>query len=301
MFVSLFSAGAYSSRRSRDLLRALSVVLSMGVLLNFLVGESSDIPGNVALFRVFSLLLNIVFYGAAWLMGDMWRTRLEDRQELARRAAVLEEQKGLLAVRAVAEQRLRIARELHDIVGHHLSVMGVQAGAARRTLGVDRARTEDLLASIESSGRQAVTEMSRLVGLLRDPTEHPTTPQPTLEDLDGLVDTMADAGLQVAVHRVGKPQDLDTATDLSVFRIVQESLTNALRHGSQPRAVVEVTYLVDHLRVRVRNAANGATSVEGRGLVGMVERASLVGGMVTAGTGPDGWFEVVGTFPYGRF
>jgi signal transduction histidine kinase len=304
LFVALFSAGAYGTHPARDLLRAITIVASMGVVLFFLFVDSRDVPGDIVLFRVFSLALNVAFFGAAWVMGDLWRKRAEDEAELARRAGALERQRHLLAEQAVADERLRIARELHDVVGHHVSVMGVQAGAARRLLGVDGDRTRELLASTEASGRDAVAEMGRLVGFLRAPGEDAIAPQPTMDGLDDLVVAMTDAGLSVDVHRVGKPRPLTSATDLSVYRVLQESLTNALRHGARPEARVEITYLTDALSVRIRNPAgaqqgNGNRSEPGRGLMGMKERAALVHGSLEAGRGADGMFEVRGTFPYG--
>ena len=299
LFVALFSAGAYSRHRFRDLARWAAIVVSMGVLSFQLFFGPEQLPGDVALFQVFALLLNVVFFAAAWLMGDLWRRRADDQVELARRAEEVEAQRDLLARRAVADERLRIARELHDVVGHHVSVMGVQAGAARRIVGEDDERTRELLASIEESGREAVAEMGRLVGFLRDPGDHAATPQPTLERLDDLVESMVDAGLAVDVHRVGSPKELDSITELSVYRVIQESLTNALRHGSSPRAVVELSYLVEHLAVRVRNPAADGNGEAGRGLMGMRERVGLVGGSMSAGPGTDGMFEVAASFPYG--
>jgi len=299
LFVALFSAGAYSRHRFRDLARWAAIVVSMGVLSFQLFFGPEQLPGDVALFQVFALLLNVVFFAAAWLMGDLWRRRADDQVELARRAEEVEAQRDLLARRAVADERLRIARELHDVVGHHVSVMGVQAGAARRIVGDDDERTRELLASIEESGREAVAEMGRLVGFLRDPGDDAATPQPTLERLDDLVESMIDAGLDVDVHRVGSPKELDSITELSVYRVIQESLTNALRHGSSPRAVVELSYLVEHLAVRVRNPAAGGNGEGGRGLMGMRERVGLVGGSMSAGHGTDGMFEVAASFPYG--
>ena len=299
LFVALFSAGAHSTHRARDVLRVATVVASMGVVLFFLFVDARDVPGDIVLYRVFSLFLNVAFFAAAWMMGDLWRRRTEDQAELARRAEELESQRHLLAQQAVADERLRIARELHDVVGHHVSVMGVQAGAARRTLGTDDSRTQELLASIEESGRTAVAEMGRLVGFLRAPDENTATPQPTMDHLDQLLQSMTDAGLGVTVHRVGRPRPLDSVTDLSVYRVIQESLTNALRHGSRPEAVVEIAYLADALAVKVRNpAADGNGAHGGRGLVGMRERVGLVGGTIDATRAVDGTFEVKGTFPY---
>lgn len=299
LFLALFGAGAYSHHSYRDLVRALSVVALMGTLIYGLVTNTEGLPGNVVAYQVFSLSLNVAFFALAWLMGDLWRKRAEDQEELARRAGQLEEQRHLLADQAVANERLRIAQELHDVVGHHVSVMGVQAGAARRSVGTDPDQAVGILESIEDSGRRAVAEMGRLVGLLRENNDHRMAPQPTLGDVDELVSEMRAAGLEVRTHRVGRPRPLEPAADLSAFRIVQESLTNALRHGSRAEAIVELGYLVDHLTVRVRNpASDSSVNGAGRGLIGMQERVTLVGGTIEAGRRADGWFHVEATFPF---
>ncbi|MGH8912499.1 MAG: sensor histidine kinase [Acidimicrobiia bacterium] len=299
MFVALFSAGAYSHHRWRNLARGAALAVSFGVLIWGLITHGEGLPGNVVLIQVFQLAINVAFYAAAWLMGDLWRHRVEDQAELARRADTLDDQRHLLATQAVANERLRIAQELHDIVGHHVSVMGVQAGAARRSLPEGADRAAEVLTNIEASGRQAVAEMGRLVGFLRDSDSHPTSPLPTLADLDHLVDQSRAAGLDVVLHRVGMPRSLEPASDLSAFRVVQEALTNALKHGGG-RASVEIAYLVEHLALRVRNPApQVADHVGGRGLMGMEERVALVGGTIRTGRTPDGGFEVAATLPYG--
>lgn len=300
LFLALFSAGAYSRHRRRDLVRGASVAVSMGSLFWFFVTDDPELPGGVVLFQVFSVLLNTAFFTVGWIMGDLWRKRSDDTEELARRAETMERQRHQLAEQAVAAERLRIARELHDVVAHHVSLMGVQAGAARRLLGRDPARLEGILSAIEATGREAVGEMGRLVGFLRDPSEDEAVPapQPTLERLDNLVDQMRDAGLDVALHRIGKKRELDPTVDLSAFRVVQEALTNALKHGTRPEAIVEIGYLVDHLSIRVRNPAHaGPVNGGGRGLVGMRERASVSGGWLHTAT-RGGWFEIQAAFPY---
>jgi signal transduction histidine kinase len=302
LFLALFSAGAYSHHPRRDLTRGAAVAVSMGVLLWSLYTNAEGLPGSVVAYQVFSLLLNVAFFAAGWVMGDLWRRRGEDRAELQRRAEELEAQRHRLAEQAVANERLRIAQELHDVVGHHVSVMGVQAGAARRTLGSDNETVAGLLAGIEDSGRQAVVEMGRLVGLLREPGDQELEPQPRLDRLAELVEQMRSAGLDIRLHRIGAVRPLDATTDLTAYRIVQEALTNALKHASAPRAEVVVSYLADHLELRVRNPAVGGDEPGpgGRGLVGMRERAAFAGGSLEVGRKHDGWFEVRADFPYRR-
>lgn len=301
LFLALFSAGAHSRHPRRDLIRGAAIAISMGVLVWNLFANAGGLPGSVVAYQVFALLLNVAFFGAGWVMGDLWRRRAEDQVELRRRAEELEEQRHQLAEQAVANERLRIAQELHDVVGHHVSVMGVQAGAARRTLGHDSERVAGLLVGIEDSGRQAVAEMGRLVGLLRQPGDQELEPQPRLDRLDELVEQMRSAGLEIRLHRLGAVRPLDETADLSAYRIVQEALTNALKHASALQAEVVVGYLADNLELRIRNPAiDGGEPGSGRGLVGMRERAAFAGGSLEVGRKHDGWFEVRANIPYRR-
>ena len=305
LFIALFAAGAYSRHRMRDWVRGAAIGVPMATVIWGVATSQPDLPDNIALYSVFSVVINSAFFVAGWLMGDLWRKRTEDQAELARRAEMLERQADQLAEQAVASERLRIAQELHDVVAHHVSVMGVQAAAARRSLPPEAQAVAPLLESIEEGGRRAVAEMGRLVGFLRSSEDRSTDPQPTLERVDELVESMRASGLGVELHRVGRPRRLDTAADLAAYRVIQEALTNALKHGSRPEAVVEITYLVDELSIRVRNPldvrsgnGNGRFAGNGRGLVGMRERVSLSGGRIEAGPRGDGYFEVSATLPY---
>lgn len=307
LFIALFAAGAYSRHRMRDVVRGAAIAVSMGTVVWGVFTSQGELPGNVVLFNVFSVLINSAFFVVGWLMGDLWRKRSEDQAELARRAEILERQASQLAEQAVASERLRIAQELHDVVAHHVSLMGVQAAAARRSLPPGADTAASLLESIEEGGRQAVTEMGRLVGFLRSSENESTHPQPTLGRVDDLVESMRASGLDVDLHRIGRPRRLDTAADLAAYRVIQEALTNALKHGSRPEAVVEIAYLVDQLAIRVRNPVsahrqngNGRLAGNGSGLVGMRERVSLSGGELEVGHRHDGWFEVSVALPYGE-
>ena len=159
LFIALFAAGAYSRHRMRDVVRGAAIAVSMGTVVWGVFTSQGELPGNVVLFNVFSVLINSAFFVVGWLMGDLWRKRSEDQAELARRAEILERQASQLAEQAVASERLRIAQELHDVVAHHVSLMGVQAAAARRSLPPGADTAASLLESIEEGGRQAVTEM----------------------------------------------------------------------------------------------------------------------------------------------
>ena len=191
------------------------------------------------------MVANLAIFAMAWLVGDnvqVNRTRVAD---LAERAGRAERERQAEALRAAGEERSRIARELHDIIAHSLSVMIVQAGGARRVLSREPGQAAEALASIESTGRQAMTEMRRLLGVLRDDRhDHQVSfaPQPSLSSLPALVEHCAAAGLRVSIEVTGAERGLPPGVDLSAFRIVQEALTNVLRHAGTATATVRVAY-----------------------------------------------------------
>ncbi|MPZ54592.1 MAG: hypothetical protein GEU79_18015, partial [Acidimicrobiia bacterium] len=201
MFLAVYSSGAYSHHNRRDLTRGLLVV---GVMALLVVGTfvpvlgHSDAPVEA---EAFLILLNTAFFSAAWILGDVTRQKHSAQARLEKQAEVLQSQREELAQSAVASERLRIARELHDVVGHHVSVMGVQAGAARRLIDHDPEKAGEVLSAVEESGRDAVTEMGRLVGLLRSDGDETPGPQPGFADLDAMIERMGDAGLDVTVRR----------------------------------------------------------------------------------------------------
>lgn len=224
--------------------------------------------------------------------------RLEERAERAERER--EEQ----AARAVAEERARIARELHDVVAHQMTVMTLQAEGARRIARDADPRVVDALDTIRGSGHEALSEMRRMVGLLRtDPEDVDLAPQPGVDRLDELVDHMRDAGLSVDIAREGSVRPLAPGVDVNVYRIVQESLTNVLRHGG-PGATASVTlsYQPNSIEVDVVDDGRGSASSlnghsGGHGLVGMRERVALLDGRLKAGPRPGGGFEVHAMIP----
>jgi signal transduction histidine kinase len=212
-----------------------------------------------------------------------------------RRAALAERERDLIAREAVVEERARIARELHDAIAHDVSMMVVQAGAERRTLDGRDGSTREVLQTIEQVGRGALTEMRRLVGMLRGGDGDPLAPQPSLADLPRLASQVSEAGLPVDLRVDGEPRDLPLGIELSAYRIVQEALTNALKHAGDARAVVQVRYRQDQLEIEVAdNGAGGAPAVAGggHGLVGMRERVALYGGRLDAGRRGERGFTV---------
>jgi signal transduction histidine kinase len=204
------------------------------------------------------------------------------------------------AQRAVDDERARIARELHDIVGHAVSVMTVQTGAVRRLLKEDQEREREALIVVEQTGRQALAEMRRLVGVLRNPTEAPAlAPQPSLEHLDSLVAQVREAGLPVELKIVGDPAKLPAGVDLTAYRLVQEALTNSLKHAQANHAEVVVRYGNEEVEVSVIDDGVGGLPAEltGQGLVGMRERVTVYGGELRAGPRRGGGYEMRARLP----
>ena len=212
-----------------------------------------------------------------------------------RRAQLAERERDVAAREAVVEERARIARELHDAIAHNVSMMVVQAGAERRTLEPESGPTREVLATIEQIGRGALTEMRRLVGMLRSDDGDPLSPQPGLGDLPTLVGQVREAGLPIELHVEGEPRELPVGLELSAYRIVQEALTNALKHAGDARATVRVSYAPDSLELEIVDDGAGGpprTAGGGHGLVGMRERVALYGGRFDAGRAPSGGFAI---------
>lgn len=305
LFVAIHAAGAHGRPVARDVVRGLVVVAMMGVLLWSLFHGEPAAGTSVALRRVFTLGLNVFFFGAAWAFGDLSRIRAERERQLASRTRELELERERNAARAVVEERVRIARELHDVLAHHVSVMGVQAGAARHVLHRDPARAAEPLAAIESSARSAVVELQRMLAFLRSDDDErggDRAPQPGLGQLDRLVDDVRRAGLEVDLRVEGDVHALPDTVHLSAYRIVQESLTNVLKHaGPRTRATVWVHRGADRVEVEVvddgRGPRDGDGTGTGSGLVGMRERVGLHGGSLEIGPRPDGGFRVRASLP----
>jgi len=212
-----------------------------------------------------------------------------------RRAQIAERERDLVAREAVVEERARIARELHDVIAHHVSMIVLQAGAERRVLDGANASTREVLETVERTGRSALTEMRRLLGMLRGDANEPLTPQPCLTDVPMLVSQLREAGLPVVLHVEGERRELPVGIELSAYRIVQEALTNALKHAGEASASVNIRYGSDSLELEIADDGPGAStpiSSGGHGLVGMRERVALYGGRLDAGRRPSGGFVV---------
>ena len=235
----------------------------------------------------------VVFF-AVWYAGTRLRLR-------SQRSARLLQEKAEEAQRIVAEERARIARELHDVVAHRVSLMTVQAGAAKTVAAADPEAAIRAMAAVETAGRQALDELRHLLGVLRPAAaEDAMAPQPGLGDLPQLIAQTRAAGLDVTLSRDGVPEGLPARVELSAYRMVQESLTNVLKHaGPGARAVVALTIDHDRLVVEVTDAGIGTTSLPGtgHGLIGMRERALLLGGDLDVGPLPAGGFRVRARLP----
>jgi signal transduction histidine kinase len=234
---------------------------------------------------------NVLFGIVTFVVMLLVRRVLGDRE---RRLRLAERERDLAAREAVVEERARIARELHDAIAHDVSLMVVQAGAERRALD-DDSPTKEVLETVEQVGRGALTEMRRLVGMLRSDQDDPLAPQPGLRDLSLLVAQVREAGLPVELSVDGEPRELPVGLELSAYRIVQEALTNALKHAGEARATVHVRYAPDTLELEIVDDGGGAPEPAtggGHGLVGMRERVALYGGRFDASRRPAGGFAV---------
>ena len=240
------------------------------------------------------------FFMAAWLAGFFLSSRSRQTEELRERAERLELERELNARAAVAEERARIARELHDIVGHSVSVMTVQASAVRRLLREDQEREREALQTVEDTGRAALAEMRRLVGVLRRPEEAPAlVPQPSLEYVDKLVEQTREAGLDTKLQLEGTPAKLPQGIDLTAYRFVQEGLTNAIKHANAKHAEVLVRYDNGSVELVVRDdgTGDGDGGGSGHGLVGIRERVAVYGGELHAGPRAEGGYELRARLP----
>lgn len=257
------------------------------------IGAIEDDPGSAAL----GGLLPIAALG----VGRAVRVMGFESDVLEARIDRLKEEQEEKAREAVTAERARIARELHDVIGHSISVMGVQAGAVRRVLPPELEEERETLLSVERTGRDAVTEMRRLLDLLRSADEAPSDALPTLGYTPQLVADMRRAGLSVELEMDGELEDVPPGRALAAYRIVQEGLTNALKHAPDARVRVSIRRTTEQLDVEVLQepgaSSNGDYGGAGHGLVGMHERVALYGGRLTVGPGPDGGFEVRAALP----
>ena len=240
-----------------------------------------------------------VLFAIGWLAGYALRERAAQAEQAEERALEAERRRESAARLAVAEERARIARELHDVVAHAVSVMVLQVGAVRHNLPAELAADSDALKDVEQAGRSALTEMRRLLGAMHDGEDADLSPQPGLDSLDALVERVGRAGLPVRLQVEGDAVQLPRAVDLSAYRIVQEGLTNSLKHANATRADVTVRYAPDAVQLEIRDDGVGAGTTDGlgHGLVGIRERVKIYGGEMNAGTAPEGGYVLRARLP----
>jgi signal transduction histidine kinase len=284
-------ASMMERRRSFPLAVAAIVALSIP---GFFGGAGSDLG--------WIHLAYVGFAAAAVFAGDAVRNRRAYLAGLEERARYLEETRDEEARRRVVEERLRIARDLHDVVAHSIASINVQAGVAVHVIDRNPEQARNALLAIKQTSKEALTELRATLGLLRQGGESlPRTPAASLVQLDSLVATAARAGLPVEVSVRGEARPLSPAVEAAAYRIVQESLTNVVRHADAAGATVSVAYGPESLEIEVLDDGTGASGVdgsEGHGITGMRERAAAVGGRVDAGPRPEGGFRVWARLPH---
>ena len=292
-----------------------STLLSL-VLVCFTVGAETRPPRNyLGLALVFvpfmavsiregfepsDLAAGLVFFAGPWAVGVVLSDRIASAAEAVERAARLEQEREAEAARAAEEERNRIARELHDIVSHSISVVTIQTQAVRRRLGPDHAREAADLAAVEATAREALAEMRRLFGVLRTEGQSlDLAPQPGLGELERLVRQVGSGDMAVRLRVEGEPVPLSPGVDLAAYRIAQEGLTNALRHAQATEARVLVRYSPQRLDVEVEDNGRGlcANGSGGHGLVGIRERVALYGGTVDLTSAPAGGVRLSVSLP----
>jgi signal transduction histidine kinase len=269
--------------------------MELGVGVVAVVGLPDASTGN--------LVLAGITYAAAFIFGWAMRTRRLYLEQLEERAALLEREHDEAAKRAVADERLRIAQELHDVVAHSMGVIAVHAGVGIHVIDSDPREAKQSLEAISRTSRGTLTEIRRLLGVLRADDGAAYEPAPGLGDLGRLVTDVATAGLPVDLQFDGTPVEVPPGVDLTAYRIVQEALTNVLKHAGDARATVVVGYEPAALRLEVRDdglGPNGRADANGHGIVGMRERVAVYGGTLEVGARPGGGFRVVARLPYGE-
>jgi signal transduction histidine kinase len=275
--------------------------IGLAIVLGCIVVVVSNIPGPQSAGDLIFIPLRFV---VAWVAGYALRERSQQAEAAEMRAALAEREREAAARVAVAEERTRIARELHDIVAHAMSVMVLQVGAVRHKLPGTLEEDREALGRVEHAGRTALAEMRRLLGAMRSNGDRVALgPQPGLDALDSLVEDVIHAGLPVQLHVDGEPYALPRAIDLSAYRIVQEGLTNALKHAHASHADVTVRYRPDQVELEVADDGKGpaVTNGHGHGLVGIRERAKIYGGEMSAGAAPAGGFILSARLPVDRY
>jgi signal transduction histidine kinase len=288
LLVALYSVSSRLPLRSA--IPALGVSVGVWISAQMLAGFPEDLS---------TMAGNAILITAAWTFGTFVYKRQEYVESLEARTRELEEARGELAARAVAEERLRLARELHDVVAHSLSMIAVQSGMGAHVIDERPVEARRALAAIQDASRQALEEMRRVVGVLRDDDDLELAPIAGIDDLSRLAAHVARAGPEVDLRTQGDPRPLPPGVSATVYRIVQESLTNVVKHAHASRARVSITYAPEALLVEVVDDGRAFPSAggDGHGIQGMRERVTIFGGRLEAGPLRDGGFRVLATIP----
>ncbi|MEU7474928.1 sensor histidine kinase [Lentzea sp. NPDC042327] len=295
LFLAIFTVGAWEPNRVLARWSRIGVIAAMFLwlgfnLVQFLLGP--DVPEDLVpglldpvLARVlYGLEFNIFFFVFAYVVGEMAWTAARRQAQLEFQADELRRSQEQNVRGAIAAERMRIARDLHDVVAHHVSVMGIQAGAARRVLDSDPVLARDALQTVEKTARTAISELRGLLGVLRADAEQDFQAAPGLDDLPELLETARSAGLEVSHGVYGEPREVPPAVAVSAYRVVQEALTNVVKHAGAGHVDVRMRYLDSALELEVADDGRGRPSGEsGFGLVGMRERVAVHGGTLEAG------------------
>lgn len=311
MFIALYTVGAWSENRRRALVVRLAIFAGMAIWLTIVMYQDAtgtdQLPDGAPQAGAFSpyvasalltILVNALYFGGAYLFGERAYAQRTERRVLEERTAELEREREVTAAQAVALDRVRIARELHDVVAHHVSLMGVQAGAARAAMAKHPEQARETLEGVEASARSALGELRQLLETLRTPGAEPGSDVPDastrgLASLPALVAEAQAAGLPTTFEVVGEAGEVADLVQLNLYRIAQEALTNARRHaGPGAAADVRLRYAADDVELEVVNTGRVALARPGLGQLGMRERAAASGGELEAGPRPRGGYRV---------
>lgn len=313
MFVALYTVGAWMNDRRAALLVRVGIIAGMFIWLIIVMyrdaisgADEADVSAGLfspyVAYMMLQLLLNVLYFGGAYYFGERSWIAAREREALAGRTRELEAEREVTAAQAVALDRIRIARELHDVVAHHVSVMGVQAGAARLVVDSDPDQAKRMLTGIEQSSREAIGDFRQLLETLRSPgdagAEEPATAY-SLEDIHALARWSTDAGLPTAFTVIGEPEPVPDIVGVNLYRIAQEALTNARRHaGAGATADVRLRYDAETVELEIVNTGRAVGALRpGLGQLGMRERALASGGSIELLPRPQGGFRVRVTVP----
>ncbi|MDR7323944.1 sensor histidine kinase [Catenuloplanes niger] len=313
LFTAIYTAGAWSRNRRWSVISRVIVIVAMFIWLFTSIAISvADMPPDAFSTAAGPLpplisailvqtLVNALYFGFAYYFGDQGWTAAHDRHLLVERAEELRRSQEKEAERAVLGERVRIARELHDVVAHHVAVMGVQAAAARRVLEKDAGKARTALAAVEQEARTAVDELRRMLGVLRATDGDATLPPvQSIDDLPELLESSRQAGLRIEHGVYGEPAvEVPESVSVAAYRIVQEALTNTLKHAGPVDVDVRIRYLSRELEIDVADSgrAIGTPNTRGMGLIGMRERVAAHEGVLETGPREGGGFRVRARFP----